>query len=116
MPLKTRSIIWRTLADQLADNELTIVWPLEGCRQYPSDHWDVSAFGLGEWRRLYEALGNDSLELRRWTDGLCYLFVVPLFLLWMTVYYRTTRLPSRIHRTRQHSCCSGVFGDTLVVL
>lgn len=69
MVLKTRSIIWRSLADQLADNQLTIVWPLEGFNQYPSDRWDVSSFGMGEWRRVVDALNDRKLVITRWTDG-----------------------------------------------
>lgn len=69
MQLKTKSITWAKLAEQLAENELTIVWPLQGASQYPSDFWDVSSFGMGEWKVLQDSLADGSLELRRWTEG-----------------------------------------------
>lgn len=68
--MKTRSIIWHNLADQLANHQLTIKWPLEGARQYPSDHWDVSSWGMGEWRTLQVALDNGAIEVKKWTDSM----------------------------------------------
>lgn len=90
MPLKTRSITWSKLADQLAENELTIVWPLQGARQYPSDFWDISTFGMGEWKILQDALADGSLELRKWTEGMIYLFFSSIYFLYYSS--RTTGL------------------------